>query len=156
MTTNSAKGRFSFDANIGGQLVNFVNRNVSTYPTDVGSPQFDLVPVTNQKDLMINTARMHAQQEYDRIMQLVTVLQQQAEDIKRRLDITDMVHAAEYNFKLYPGNYYWLINNTSTSRTELVQLGPRDWSTGSPSHYEYICCIQWLGDYTWRQIDVAI
>lgn len=156
MTTNSAKGRHSFDANIGGQLVNFVNRNVSPYPTDVGSPQFDLVPVTNQKDLMINTARMHAQQEYDRIMQLVTVLQQQAQDIKRRLEITDMVHAAEYNFKLYPGNYYWLINNTRTKRTELIQLGPSDWSTGSPSHYEYVCCIQWLGDYTWRQIDVAI
>lgn len=156
MTSNSAKGRHSFDANIGGQLVNFVNRNVSPYPTDVGSSQFDLVPVTNQKDLMINTARMHAQQEYDRIMQLVTVLQQQAEDIKRRLEITDMVHAAEYNFKLYPGNYYWLINNTRTKRTELTQLGPSDWSTGSPSYYEYVCCIQWLGDYTWRQIDVAI
>lgn len=156
MTENSAKGRHSFDANIGGQIVNFVNRNVSQYPTEVSAPKFDLVPVQDQKDVMINTARMHAQQEYDRIMQLVAVLQQQAEDIKRRLDITDMVHAAEYNFKLYPGNYYWLINNTRTARTELVQLGPRDWSTGSPIHYEYICCIQWLGDYTWRQVDVTI
>jgi hypothetical protein len=43
---------------------------------------------------MINAARMHAQQEYDRIMQLVAVLQQQAEGIRRRLDLTDMVHAA--------------------------------------------------------------
>lgn len=156
MTENSAKGRNSFDANIGGQIVNFVNRNVSEYPTEVAGPKFDLVPVQQQKDLMINAARLHAQQEYDRIMQLVSVLQEQALDIKRRLDITDLVHAAEYNFKLYPGNYYWLIKNKKTQKTQLVKLGPTDWSTGSPAHYEYICCVQWLGDYTWRRIDVTI
>lgn len=154
MTENSAKGRHSFDANLGGQLINFINRNTTAYPTEVSSPSFDLVPVQEQKDLMINAARLHAQQEYDRIMQLVSVLQKQAEEIKQRLDLTDMVHAAEYNFKLYPGNYYWLIKNNKTTKTQLVKLGPTDWSTGAPKHYEYVCCIQWLGDYTWRRIDV--
>jgi len=92
--TNSAKGRDSFDVNTGNTLVHFINRNVTPYPTEAGSVKFDLVPVESQKDLMVNAARMHAQQEYDRIMELVAVLQRQADDIKRRLDITDMVRAA--------------------------------------------------------------
>lgn len=152
MTENSAKGRTSFDANVGGQLVNFVNRNVTPYPTEISAPKFDLVPVQEQKDLMINAARLNAQQEYDRIMQLVTVLQQQAADIKHRLDLTDMVHAAEYKFKLYPGNYYWLIQDLADNKTKLIMLGPNDWSTSPPNTYKYIIKIQWLGDYTWREI----
>lgn len=152
MTDNSAKGRTSFDANVGGQLINFVNRNVTPYPTEVSAPSFDLVPVKEQKDLMINTARLYAQQEYDRIMQLVAVLQQQAADIKRRLELTDIVHAAEYNFKLYPGKMYWVVQDSADNKIKLVMLGPNDWCTGPPDSYQYLHKIQWLGDFTWREI----
>jgi hypothetical protein len=150
--SNSAKGRSSFDATIGNSLVNFVNRNISPYPTEVGSVNFDLVPIENHKDLMINAARRYAQQEYDRIMQLVEVLQQQATDIKRRLDLTDQVHAAKYNFQPYQGQIYWLVQDTKHNCSRLVQIGPTEWSTGAPAEYVYIQRIQWLGDYTWQEV----
>jgi hypothetical protein len=150
---NSAKGRDSFDATLGNSLVNFFNRNVTPYPTEVGGPKFDLVPVTKQKDIMLNVARLHAQQEYDRIMQLVDVLQKQAQDIKKRLDITDMVHAAKYDFQLYHNNIYWLVYDHRKNFTRLAALGPNDWSTGKPQEYEYICPVKWLGDYTWIELD---
>ena len=110
--TNSAKGRDSFDANIVNSVVAFVNRNVTPYPTEAGSVKFDLVPVESQKDLMVNAARMHAQQEYDRIMELVSVLQRQADEIQRRLEITDQVRAAKYDFQTYHGQFYWLVQDT--------------------------------------------
>jgi len=100
--SNSAKGRDSFDITVGGGLVNFFNRNVTPYATESSGPKFDLVPVTKQKDIMVNVARLHAQQEYDRIMELVSVLQKQASQIKRRLEITDLVYSAEYNFHATP------------------------------------------------------
>jgi hypothetical protein len=102
---------------------------------------------------MVNAARMHARQEYDRIMALVTVLQQQAAEIKQRLDLTDAVHAAVYDFKLYPGQYYWLIWDSAKNITRLAIMGPEDWATAPPQHYEYLKRIQWLGDYTWREVD---
>ena len=149
---NSAKGRDSFDATTGNTLVHFFNRNVTPYATSTLGPKFDLVPVESQKDLMVNAARMHAQQEYDRIMQLVTVLQQQADDIRRRLDITDMVRAAKYDFQTYHGQTYWLVQDTRHSCTRLVHTGPEDWNTGIPDGYQYICQVQWLGDYTWQEV----
>ena len=151
--SNTAKGRDSFDINLGGSLVTFFNKNVTPYPTEVGGPSFDLVPVTQQKDLMINTARMYAKQEYDRIMELVSVLQKQAEKIKRRLDITDAVHAAVYQFQLYHGNIYWLVFDSSKQITRLVKTGPSEWSTGRPEFYNYLCAIKWLGDQTWIEVD---
>lgn len=151
--SNSANGRNSFDSTSTGGLIAFINRNVTPYPTESSGPKFDLVPIEKQKDIMLNVARMHAQQEYNRIMELVAVLQKQAEQIKRRLDVTDMVHAAKYDFQVYHGNTYWLVFDSRKQFTRLVMNGPNDWSSGKPEDYEYICPVKWLGDHTWVEVN---
>lgn len=153
--SNRARGRLSQDAEIGNALVDFVNRSASPYPTEVGGPRFEPIAVERQKDIMVNVARMHAQQEYDRIMALVAVLQAQADQVRRRLEVTDWVHAAEYQFQVYHGQYYWLVHDTRKGKTRLVHLGPRDWSTGAPKEYQYMARVQWLGDHTWVEVDDA-
>jgi hypothetical protein len=150
---NVAKGRDSYDSDLGGTMVPFFNRNITPYATEAGGPRFDLVPVTKQKDIMLNVARLHAQQEYDRIVDLVRVLEGQAQQIKRRLEITDMVHAAVYNFQIAHGNIYWLVYDKRKDFTRLSINGPDDWATGIPEGYEYITQVKWLGDHTWIEID---
>jgi hypothetical protein len=150
---NSADGRDSYDSTSTGDLIQFFNKNVTPYPTEVGAPKFDLIPVEKQKDIMVNVARMHAQQEYNRITELVQVLQRQAAELKRRLDVTDMVHAARYEFQVYHGQSYWLVNDTKRGGTRLTHQGPNDWTTGAPAEYEYVCQVKWLGDYTWIEVD---
>jgi hypothetical protein len=149
---NSAKGRDSFDIVTGNTVVNFFNRNITPYATSTLGPKFDLVPVTQQKDLMINHARMYAQQEYDRIMELVAVLQKQADDIKRRLEITDAVHGAVYRFSPVMGNIYWIVWDTRKQHTILTQMGPNNWSSSAPEDYEYIAQVKYMGDHTWMEI----
>ena len=151
--SNRADGRNSFDVEAGNVVVEFFNKNVTPYPTEVGGPKFDLIPVEKQKDIMVNVARMHAQQEYNRIMELVEVLQNQAAQLKRRLDITDMVHAARYEFQIYHNQTYWLVNDTKRGGTRLTHNGPNDWTTAAPEEYEYVCQVKWLGDYTWIEVD---
>ena len=150
---NSAKGRTSFDIESPTGLVNFFNRNITPYPTEVGGPKFDLIPIEKQKDIMVNVARLHAQQEYERIMDLVKVLEKQAQDIKRRLDVTDMVHSAQYSFQIFHGNVYYLFYDNKDKCTRLSLLGPNDWFTGVPANYEYITRVKWLGDYTWIEVE---
>lgn len=150
---NSAKGRNSFDITSGNVLVSFFNRNVTPYSTEAGGPKFDLIPVEKQKDIMVNAARMHGEQEYNRIMELVAVLQKQANDIRRRLDITDMVHAAKYEFQTYHGKTYWLVYDNRKDCTRLVMHGPDEWATAAPAEYKYITKIKWLGDYTWTEAE---
>jgi hypothetical protein len=150
--TNITKGRNSYDSTLGDTSVPFFNRNVTPYPTEAGGPKFDLVPVTKQKDIMLNVARMHAEQEYNRIMELVAVLQKQASDIKRRLDLTDMVHAAKYDFQIAHGNIYWLVQDHRKNEIILCAMGPTGWSAAAPEWYEYITAVTWLGDHTWIEV----
>jgi hypothetical protein len=151
--SNVAKGQNSYDSKVGDNLVAFFNKNVTPYPTEVGGPAFDLIPVEKQKDIMVNVARMHGQQEYNRIMELVAVLQKQAASIKRRLEVTDLVHAAKYQFQTYHGQIYWLAYDTWKGGTILTMHGPDDWSSSAPDWYDYICRVKWLGDYTWIEVD---
>ena len=151
--SNVAKGKDSYDAQIGGELVAFFNKNITPYATEVGGPAFDLIPIEKQKDIMVNVARMHAKQEYSRIMELVAVLQRQADEVRTRLDITDLVHAAKDEFQIYHGQCYWLIRDHRKGGTRLTQTGPTGWTTGGPEEYEYICRVKWLGDYTWVEVD---
>jgi hypothetical protein len=151
--SNTAKGRDSFDITTGNTLVHFFNRNITPYATSTVGPKFDLVPVAKQKDLMINHARMYAQQEYDRIMELVSVLEKQAQAIKRRLEITDSVHAAVYQFQVVMGNHYWLVWDKRKQHTLLTLHGPNDWSTGAPEDYEYKAQVKYMGDHTWMEIN---
>jgi hypothetical protein len=152
MTKNSANGVSSFDSESTGSLIHFLNRNVMPYATSTLGPKFDLVPVEKQKDLMINHARMYAQQEYDRIMELVTVLEKQAQDIRRRLDVTDAVYAAEYHFQIVMGNCYWLVWHKRHEKNLLVLNGPDDWNTGVPDDYKYIVQVKYMGDHTWQEV----
>jgi hypothetical protein len=151
--SNVSKGRDSFDSTSTDLTIAFINRNITPYPTEAGGPKFDLVPVTKHKDIMLNNARHFAQQEYNRIMELVTVLQKQANEIKRRLEVTDAVHAAEYQFQLSIGQCYWLVWNTRKQKTLLVHLGPTEWSTGKPDDYEYVTQVKFMGDHTWIEIN---
>lgn len=124
-------------------------RHSLPYPMEIGGQKFELVQVTKQKDLMLNAARMHAQQEYDRIMEMVAVLQKQAQQLKRRMEVTELVHAAEYKFQLFPGRAYWLVRDRERGGSLLSQLGPDDWTTAPPPHYEYVARVRWMGDATW-------
>jgi hypothetical protein len=149
---NSAKGRDSFDMVTGNTVVSHFNRNITPYATSSLGPKFDLVPVEKQKDLMINHARMYAQQEYDRIMELVSVLQRQAEDIQRRLAVADAVHAAEYSFQVVMGQCYWLVWERQKQKNLLVMTGPDDWNTGVPPSYDYVMKVKYMGDHTWMEM----
>jgi hypothetical protein len=95
---------------------------------------------------------MYAQQEYHRIMQLVAVLEKQAQDIQRRLDVTDAVYAAEYDFQIVMGNCYWLVWHKRHEKNLLVMTGPTGWSTGVPEDYQYIMQVKYMGDHTWQEV----
>jgi hypothetical protein len=151
--TNLAKGKNSKDAVIANTTIAFINRNVTPYPTEISSPKFDLVPVLKQKDVMRNVARLHAHQEYNRIMELVSVLQKQAESIKRRIELTDMVHSAVYNFTPNHNTIYWLAFDSKKNHNILTSTGPNDWFAGKPEYYDYLLCVKWLGDHTWIEVD---
>lgn len=121
---------------------------------EVGAPRFAPIEVQKQKDIMINAARANAEKEYNRIMESVRVLQNQAEALIRRLEITEMVHSARYGFNPAINKCYWLFKETKRNYIGLTPIGPGEWMLGStPEEYEYIAHVKFLGDQTWEEVN---
>jgi len=123
------------------------------YPMEIGAPRFAPIDVLKQKDIMINAARANAEKEYNRIMENVRVLEKQARDLIRRLEITEMVHGARYGFNPAINKKYWLFREKEKGYIGLTPIGPGEWILGStPASYEYIAHVKFLGDQTWEEV----
>jgi hypothetical protein len=130
-----------------------IQHHSKEYPMEVGAPRFAPINVLQQKDIMINAARANAEKEYNRIMENVAVLQKQARDLIRRLEITELVHSAQYKFNPAINKKYWLFQDKVKDFMGLTPLGPNDWHTGyPPEDYEYIAQVKFLGDQTWEEV----
>jgi hypothetical protein len=153
MPSNVMKGVNSRDAIIGEQLVPFINRSSSEYPVEVGSSFFAPVKVEDQKDISLNVAKEHAKQEYDRIMQMVEILQEQAKQLVSRLDATDLVHGTMFSFNPVYGKEYHIYLNTYLDKNQMSLIGPKNWSGNIPEHLTFVASVIKKGDSTWEYVD---
>ena len=151
--SNVLKGRNSKDAVIGGQLVAFINRSSSEYPVEVGAAFFAPVKVQEQKDLDLNVAKEHAKEEYNRIMEMVAILQEQAKQLTSRLDATELVHSAEYGIRTTHNRAYHIYFNSYKDKNILTPIGPTEWQAGPGEHLRFIASVTKKGDSTWEYID---
>ena len=122
------------------------------YALDRGAPKFDLIEVKTKKDQQYNLAVKQAQQEFDNLKQIADVLTIQAQQIKRRLELTQQIHLAEYNFEPTPDSTYWLAKDLKNNTIILCLLGPNDWSAGAPITYEYIQQVKCLANGLWEAV----
>ena len=151
--SNLLKGRNSFDANINGEVVAFINHNVSEYPVTVGAVNFAPVVVEKEKDKSLNVAKQHAKEEYDRIMEMVHILEAQAKQLVSRLDATEVVHNTTFSFNPVHGKAYHIYYNEHKQINEMSHNGPNDWNAGPGEHLKFVASVRKKGDSTWEYID---
>jgi len=127
------------------------------YPMELGGQKFEPINIEKEKDIMLNVAKLNAQQEYARIMESAAVLKKQADALVRRVELTELIHRAKFNFKPIPGKRYWLYLNRGSkfipSHYALGPLGPHDWDCSAPPEYDYIAYVACLADQTWQEVD---
>jgi hypothetical protein len=122
------------------------------YPLDRGAPKFHLIDIKSVKDQEYNLAVKQAQREFDKLKEMADVITQQANQIRDRMELTQQVYRAEYNFKPVAGNTYWLLRHSKKDILMLCLLGPEDWAQGPPEAYEYINQVRSLPNGLWEGV----
>lgn len=122
------------------------------YALDRGSQNFSLVEVKSKKDQQYNLAIKQAQQEFENLKQIAEVINKQAQQIKDRLEITQIIYQAEYNFTPIPDSIYWVAKDTEKDIFILCILGPKEWATNPPENYEYISEVKYLANGLWEKV----
>jgi hypothetical protein len=131
--------------------LDLLKKSIVPYGLDRGAPKFDIIETKSKKDQHYNLAVQQAHAEFENLKQIADAINKQAQQIKERLEITNLVHKAERSFTPVVGAIYWIIKDTKKNNIQIVVLGPKDWSAGPPSNYEYIFCIKYLANGLWEK-----
>ena len=129
-----------------------MRRSGLSYPMELGSPAFAPIAIEKEKDILLNTSRLNAKQEYDRIMEQVEVLRKQAEALTNRMQVSEVMHNCIYGFRVVHGKIYYVYYDDFKHKNVLCINAPNGWSA-FPPHYTYVMTVRLLGDSTWEQIE---
>jgi hypothetical protein len=134
--------------------------NIMPYPTNIGAPKFEPLPIASIKDEAKNIARYHANEklqelnnQYQLVVKQAEMIQQQAQKILSRVKITELILEAEYQFKPVPYNIYYLVWDKKVMLYRLSFLSSTDWGANLPSYYDYQYSVRLLGDSTWEIVN---
>lgn len=125
-------------------------KSSSNYALDRGSQFFELVIPQNKKDLIANQTIQNANEELNKLKEIVLVAQKQALEIKKRVEVTLLINEAVFNFEPKIYETYWLAYNKEINKNILTVLGPEDWSFGPPAYYEFLNQVRHLPNGLWE------
>ena len=88
--------------------------------------------------------------QLDQIKQQIELLARQAQEIRKRKELSLMIYEAKLNFKPQIGHTYHLYEkNDSTHILSLV--APQEWGGNGPFK-QYVSSVQLLADHTWKEV----
>lgn len=85
------------------------------------------------------------------IYEQMEVLARQAKMLQRRVEISQMVYAAEVPFEPFTGHIYYLYQRPDGSRV-LMMVAPDEW--GRSSKLEFVAKLRLLADHTWDILEL--
>lgn len=96
---------------------------------------------------MVEQTNMQMKQIYDQMELLV----QQANKLKKRVELSEEIYQAEMGFKPITGHIYHLYAKEGGEKV-LSMIGPNEWP-GKMKYSEYIATARLAGDHTWDIIE---
>ncbi len=117
------------------------------YPHTVGSIQVLPEDVGKLKSRALAAMREQTVQQLAQIQKQVELLARQANDIRKRVEISEKIYQAQLSFEPFVGNLYHLYKRDSAYR--LLLIGPDEWGKSKKEALEFIASVKLLSDHTW-------
>lgn len=121
--------------------------SVLPYASSVGS-----VMVKPTEEGVIKHKALQAMEEQtnmhlDQIRQQIELLARQAQEIRKRKELSMMVYQAKLNFQPVIGHHYYLYQKKDDTHI-LSMISPKEWGGNGPFK-QFIAAVKLLADHTW-------
>lgn len=127
------------------------NPGLLAYPHTIGSVA--VKPEDNGKLKTRALSAMHEQTsaQLKQIQKQVETLLVQANDIKRRVEVSEKVYQAEMRFEPFVGKIYHLYEKEG--KYQLLLIGPDEWGMSNKNNLNFVSTVKLLSDHTWEVLD---
>ena len=127
------------------------NPGLLAYPHTIGS--IVIKPEDGGKLKTRALSAMHEQtnKQLQQIQKQAELLAAQAQELRKRVEVSEKIYQAELSFEPFVGNIYFLYKIRESFK--LLLIGPNEWGRSKRSYMEYISTVKLLSDHTWEIVN---
>ncbi|MCB9354731.1 MAG: DUF2452 domain-containing protein [Lewinellaceae bacterium] len=92
--------------------------------------------------------------QMEQLRQQMETLVNQAKSLQNRMDVSEMIYAAEVPFQPVIHHIYHLYNRKSDGSRVLSMIAPAEWGRKAP--FEHLATVRLLGDHTWEVLEGGV
>lgn len=118
------------------------------YAHTVGGAVIKPNDMTQVKSKSLTAMKQQTKRQYEQIAEQVELLKKQADEIRKREEISEHIYMAKYNFEPIIGECYSLYKKEDEMILSLIS--PQEWHT---CPYEFVAQVKLLSDHTWEIIN---
>ncbi|MFB6257947.1 MAG: DUF2452 domain-containing protein [Flavobacteriales bacterium] len=127
------------------------NPHLLPYGHHVGSASIKPVDKSKVKGRAVAAMQEQTGQQLGQIKKQMQTLAQQANEIQKRVEISEKIYEADTSFEPQIGHTYYLYERKEGEYV-LSMIGPEDWGKSIPFN-QYLAAVQLLADHTWKVLD---
>ena len=124
------------------------NPGLMAYPHTVGSIVIRPEDVGKLKSKAISAMHEQTNMHLLQIQKQVELLLSQANDIQKRIEVSENIYMSKISFEPLIGHAYHLYRKDFEYR--LMMIAPDEWGRSKPLNFEYINEVKLLSDHTWE------
>ena len=122
-----------------------------TFPHHVGSAVVKPEDKGKIKGRAMMAMRDQTQREMSQLYEQMQVLVRQAEDIKKRVEVSEKIYLSTINFEPVINHIYYLYEKEE-GKNILSMISAEEWGSDMP-YNKYIAKIKLLSDHTWEVLE---
>lgn len=124
------------------------NPGLIPYPHNIGSLLVKPEDVGKLKSRALSAMHEQTNKHLKQIQKQAELLAFQANELRRRIEISEKIYTAECSFEHFSGHTYYLYKKGDIHR--LMMIGPDEWGRNKPMELEFLSEVKLLSDYTWE------
>lgn len=124
------------------------NPGTLSYPHNIGSIVVKPEDEGKLKSRALSAMREQTNRQLLQIQKQVELLASQANELRRRVEISEKIYLADLTFEPFIGHIYHLYKKEDNYK--LMLIGPNEWGRSKRNELEYVSSVKLLSDHTWE------
>jgi len=127
------------------------NPGLLTYAHNIGSIVVKPEDVGKLKSRALSAMHEQTNKQLQQLQRQAELIAQQANELKKRVEISEKIYTAELSFEPFIGHTYFLYEKSG--KYQLMMIAPDEWGKKKPELLEFISAVKLLSDHTWEILE---
>ena len=128
------------------------NPGLIAYPHNIGSIVVRPEDVGKLKSRALSAMHEQTNKQLAQIQKQAELLAMQANELRRRVEVSEKIYTAEISFEPFVGHIYYLYKKEDIHR--LMMIAPDEWGRKRPVELEFLSAVKLMSDHTWEMVEL--